>query len=269
MNKYLQSTAAHNGPYADDPEQSEATQATHSGRVVEAAATAQERSLDIEMTLCNDAGIEYDTHLEAVDRIDSQQDGTASVQTDNLVPVDPSNWGETSLRQVDAVDARYNLPGAFDRTDVQRETHVSAQAGSFVSTSSLPLDWGETFPGPSVNSQNLFELLDSSLGSCDPSATIHSRIPDAVPDPSPQRTKTISDAAVFAQQVYIAASKILSRKTANVLSLPSLPNSKSPNSLPECFVNEIASTAVEVIGSLAGLNTYIYGIVGCCPSSLT
>lgn len=245
MNKYLQSTAAHNGSYADDPEQSEAIRATHSGRVVEAT-TAQERSPDIEMTSRNDAGIEHDSHLEAFNRTDSYEDGTASVQIDDLVPGNLSDWG-----------------------DVQQETRASAQAGDFISTSSLPLEWGETFPGPSINPQNLFELPDSSLVSCDPSALMHSQIPDAVSEPHPQRTKTISDAAVFAQQVYIAASKILSRKTSNAPSVPSLPNSQSPNCLPECFVNEIASTAVEVIGSLAGLNTYIYGIVGCYSSSLS
>lgn len=268
LNKYLQSTAQPNGNSADDAEQSEALQATNSGRVVEAI-TAQGRSPDIEMTSHNDAGIEHDSNPEAVDRTNSQQDGTASIQIDDLVSGNLSDWGETSPSQVDAVDARYILPGVVDKTDMQQETRASAQAGTFISTSSLPLDWGETFPGPSVNSQNLFELPDSSIVSCDPSATMHSRIPDAVPEPRPQRTKTISDAAVFAQQVYIAASKILSRKSAHVLSLPSLPSSQSPSCLPECFVNEIASTAVEVIGSLAGLNTYIYGIVGCCYSSLT
>lgn len=262
LNKYLQSTAQPNGNSADDAEQSEALQATNSGRVVEAI-TAQGRSPDIEMASHNDVGIEHDSNLEAVDRTDSQQEGTASVQIDDLVSGDLSDWGETSPRQVDAVDARYIFPGAVDRTDVQQETRASAQAGDFISTSSLPLDWGETFPGPSANSQNLFEPPDSSLVSCDQSATMHSRIPDAVPEPSPQRTKTINDAAVFAQQVYIAASKILSSKSAHVPSLPSLPSSKSPRCLPKCFVNEIASTAVEVIGSLAGLNTYIYGIVGC------
>lgn len=245
MNKYLQSTAAHNGTPADDPEQSQAIQVTQSERVVEAT-TAQGPSLDMEMTSRNYPSIAHDSNLEAVNRTDSQEDGTSSVQIDDIVPGNLSDWG-----------------------GMQQETCASAQAGNFISTSSLPLEWGETFPGPSVNSQTLFELPDSGLVPCDPLATMHSRIPDVVSEPRPQRTKTISDAAVFAQQVYIAASKLLSKKSAHVTSLPSLPSSKSQTCLPECFVNEIASTAVEVIGSLAGLNTYIYGIVGCCSFSLT
>lgn len=245
MNKYLQSTAPHNGTPADDPEQSEAIQVTQSERVVEAT-TAQGPSPDMEMTSRNDPSIAHDSHLEAVNRTDSQEDETASDQIDDLVPGNLSDWG-----------------------GMQQETCSSAQAGDFISTSSLPLEWGETFPGPSVNSQTLFELPDSGLVPCDQLATMHSRIPDALSEPRPQRTKTISDAAVFAQQVYIAASKILSKKSAHVTSLPSLPSSKSQTCLPECIVNEIASTAVEVIGSLAGLNTYIYGIVGCCSFSLT
>lgn len=221
------------------------------------------------MTSQIDGGIEDYSHIHPADRTDFQRDGTASIQIGDLDSGNLSHWEETRPGQGDAADARYMLSGAVDSRDVQQETRPSPQAGHSISTTSLPLDWGETFPGPNVTSQNLFELPDSSLDSCDPSAIMRSRVPNAMSEPSPQRTKTISDAAVFAQQVYIAASNLLSRKSAHALSLRSLPSSKDSTCLPELLVNEIASTAVEVIGSLAGLNTYIYGVVGCSSHSIT
>lgn len=246
LNKYLQNIAPQNGACADDPQQSETT-------------TAQ--PLDMALPSLNDAGTEHGIPLEAVDPHDSQQNRTASAQIEDVVSGNLTEWGEIIPGHDDAVDARDDIPGAFDRTDVQHETRALALAGDFISSNSLPPDWGEMIPGPSVHSQHPLDRQYSTLDFSDTSATMHWRIPDAVPEPGPDGTKTISDAAVFAQQVYIAASKIISRKSANDLSSPS---SISPS---EHFVNEIASTAVEVIGSLAGLNTYIYGIVGCHSSS--
>lgn len=117
--------------------------------------------------------------------------------------------------------------------------------------------WGDAIVGHGIEPQMATPAPGPGM--------MHAQIPRPIFEAHVPNTRTISNAAIFAQQVYLAASRVL---TGASTSRPIQPTEANEAHLPAYLVNEIASTAVEVIGSLAGLNTYIYGSVGDLNSPL-
>ncbi|ETS84331.1 hypothetical protein PFICI_02356 [Pestalotiopsis fici W106-1] len=143
-----------------------------------------------------------------------------------------------------------NEPELTHPTIAHHHTPASAQNGLFVPEIHWSADTGDTVPDQSIDLQ----AMTPTPGL----VTMQARIPRPIFETYTSNTGTISNAAIFAQQVYFAASKVLTGASTNSLILP-IGYKQSPHP-PGDLVNEIASSAVEVIGSLAGLNTYIYGV---------
>ncbi|KAF3011723.1 hypothetical protein E8E14_010072 [Neopestalotiopsis sp. 37M] len=149
----------------------------------------------------------------------------------------------------DTSDGQYDESELISQMVVHHDPSTAAPTCQPSAHTTWLADWGYAA---------LEKGIEPQAGTLAPGPGImYAQIPRPIFETYVPNTKSISNAAIFAQQVYFAASRVLTGASSNGLVLSTEAN--QPH-LPGYMVNEIASTAVEVIGSLAGLNTYIYGV---------
>lgn len=151
----------------------------------------------------------------------------------------------------DTSDGQHNESELINQMVVHHDPSTAAPTCQPSAHTIWPADWGYAA---------LEKGIEPQAGTLAPGPGImYAQIPRPIFETYVPNTKSISNAAIFAQQVYFAAGRVLTGASSNG---PVLSTEANESHLPGYMVNEIAATAVEVIGSLAGLNTYIYGVVG-------